>query len=302
MSSDVATPDPRPLGVIYMLLCAACFCLMGIMVRLLVIERGENVFWLGWIRFMLGGLAMWLPSLTGAWPLQINNRGVFVLRGVIGSVGMFMLYLAISLVGLGRGTVLMYLMGVVGAVSGIFILRERPTARLAAAVAIGTAGVLLSCRSGFPRGAEWLPVIGAICSGTTLSLIRLLRRTDSNQVVFFSQGLFGSLLLLPFLCGSRPPHGAASWGLLAVLIASDVAGQLCMNESLARLPVALASSLMLLTPVLSLFAGVGLFAETLAPMQWLGCAMVLGGALLSVAGNRPGASPAAASAEGPVPS
>jgi len=277
------TADPRPLGVVYMILCASFFCLMGIMVRLLVVERHENVFWLGWIRFLLGGLAMWLPSLTGAWPLQVHNRRVFVLRGLIGSTGMFMLYLAIALVGLGRGTVLMYLMGVVGAVSGIWILKEKPTARLAAAVALGTVGVLLSCRSGFPRGAEWLPVIGAVCSGTTLSLVRLLRRTDTNQVVFFSQGLFGTLLLLPFLFTGRPPTSAASWGLLAVLIASDVAGQLCMNESLSRLPVAIASSLMLLTPVLSLLAGVGLFAETLTAWQWVGCGMVLGGALLSVA-------------------
>lgn len=284
MNDAVAEPaDPRPLGVIYMLLCATFFCLMGTMVRLLVVERHENVFWLGWIRFVFGGLAMWLPSRTGAWPLTVHNRKVFWLRGVIGSTGMFMLYLAIALVGLGRGTVLMYLMGVVGAVSGIWILKEKPTARLAAAVVIGTAGVLLSCRSGFPRGAEWLPVIGAVCSGTTLSLVRLLRRTDTNQVVFFSQGLCGSLLLLPFLFTGHPPASAASWGLLAVLIASDVAGQLCMNESLARLPVAIASSLMLLTPVLSLLVGVGVFAETLSAWQWVGCGLVLAGASLSVA-------------------
>ena len=274
--------DPRPLGIVFMVLSASFFSLMGIMVRLLVVNHGENVYWLGWIRFVIGALAMFLPGLAGAWPLKVHNRTVFVLRGVIGSSGMFMLYLAVALVGLGRGTVLLYLMGVVGAVSGIFILKEKPHPLLAAAILLGTAGVLLSCKSGFPHGAEWLPVAGAVCSGTTLSLVRLLRRTDNNQVVFLSQGIFGALLLTPFLFSGKPPTSTGSLGLLAVLIGSDVAGQLCMNESLSRVPVALGASLMLLTPVLSLLAGVGLFAEHLTIVQWVGCFMVLVGALLSV--------------------
>ena len=280
---DIPGPLPTPLGgVLFLVATAMLFALMGVLVRVLVVGRAENVFWIGWIRFVVGALAMLVPALGGAWSLRVRNRPVFVLRGVIGSTGMFLLYVVISSVGLGRGTVLVYLMAVVGAVSGVLILGEKPRPVVVFAVLLGTIGVFLSCRSGFPRGAEWLAVAGALCSGVTLSLVRLLRRTDTNQVVFCSQGVFGSLILLPFLWGAEPPHSVTSWLMIAAMIGADNAGQLCMNEGLARTPVAVGSSLMLLTPILSLFAGVLLFGEALTLVQWLGCGLVLGAAALGV--------------------
>jgi drug/metabolite transporter (DMT)-like permease len=150
------------------------------------------------------------------------------------------------------------------------------------AVALATAGVLLSCRAGIPRDAEWLAVVAAACSGVTLSLVRLLRRTDTNQVVFLSQGLFGTLLLLPFIFTTSPPSETVSWLLVAVMIAADISGQLCMNAGLARMPVATGASLMMLTPILSLVFGVVLFHEWLSPLQWFGCAVVLTASVLAV--------------------
>ncbi len=269
-------------GPLLLIAAALSYCLMGVAVRLLVSVHGEPIAWLGLLRFLLGALAMLLPALFGAWSLRVHNRPVFVLRGLIGAAGMTLLYVAIAEVGLGRGTVLIYLLGVVAAVSGIFILGERLNPRLSVAVGLGAIGVILVADGHLPHGAEWLALLGALCCGITLALIRLLRRTDSNQVVFLSQGLFGTLLLLPFVFAAPMPSTPSSWLLITAMIAADVAGQLTMNAGLARTPVAQGGALLTLTPLLSLAVGYSYFAEPLSALQWLGCGTVLAATVIAL--------------------
>lgn len=271
---------------------------MGMAVRVLVVEYGESVAWLGFLRFGIGALAMLVPALGGAWSLRVRNRPIFVLRGVIGATGMALLYLAIAEVGLGRGTVLVYLMSVVAAVTGIVVLGERLGAQLVLAVGLSSLGVVLLAEGGLPRGAEWLALAGALCSGVTLVLIRLLRRTDSDHVVFFSQGLCGTLVLLPFVVGTPMPVAAASWLVIAGMIAADIVGQLCMSAGLARTPVAQGGALLTLTPLFSLAIGFMYFAEPLSVWQWTGSAIVLAASLVALL-HRP--APASPPTTGPIP-
>jgi len=62
-------------------------------------------------------------------------------------------------------------------------------------VGLATAGVLLCSKAGVPAGWEWLALLGALFGGFTWPFIRILRQTDSNQVSFYSQCLFGLLIL-----------------------------------------------------------------------------------------------------------
>ena len=274
-------------GWLWMVCCALLFSVAGILIKILVVGHGANVFWIGWVRFGLGLLLMTLPGLAGMWSLRVYNRGLFVARGVVGSSGVFLMYVAIAYIGLGRSMVLAYLMGLFGALSGVFILRERPSRLVLGAVVLTTTGVLLSCRARLPWGAEWAALGTAVLSGITLSLVRRLRRTDSVPVVLLSQSLFGTLLLAVPALLSPMPRGAVVWALMLCVGGADVAGQLCMTQGLSRLPVARGAALMMLTPVFSLLAGTALLGEVLVPVQWLGCAMVLAASLLAMV-RRPG--------------
>lgn len=259
---------------------------MGMIVHQLVCVLKTNIFWIGWIRFTLGFLAMLLPAMAGLWSLKIHNRTAFVFRGLFGATGQFILFVVIAMIGLGRGTVLIYLLGVVGAVTGIPILKERPRPIVGVAVLLATSGVLLSCNAGLPVGWEWLALLGAFFCGITLPIVRLLRRTDSNQVTFLSQGLFGTLILLPMLSWQNVPASGTALGLILTMTVLDIFGQLCMNQGFAKLPVARGSALMMLTPVLSLLAGVTLFAEPLNWRQGLGCGIVLLSSFLAISARK----------------
>ena len=265
---------------------AFLFACMGLLVKLCVEQLGVNIFWLGFLRFAIASLIIGIPGHCGAYSLKVNNRPLFVLRGVIGSTGNFLLFVAIALVGLGRGTVLIQLMGVFGALSAIFILHERLSVKLISASVIATLGVFMCCGFSLTSGYEFLALIGAVCSGLTLSFIRKLRQTDNTYVVFFSQCIFGSLLLFIPALMSPVPTQPMAWVLIPSLTLVDIAAQLFMTRGLATTPVAIGGSLLMLSPGLSLLAGLCIFKEPINAIQLSGCLLILVGSFLATTSPR----------------
>lgn len=267
-------------GVLWILASSMLFSSMGATLKVVVIDGDTNVFWVGWIRFVVGVLSMLIPALLGFWSLRVINRKAFLFRGFWGAIGQFLLYAAIAYVGLGRGTVLTYLMVGVAVISAWLILAERPSRTAMFGCCLGLVGVFLGCEGGFPMSYEWLGLGAAIGSGLAITYIRLLRRTDSSQVIFLSQGIFGSLLLIPFLFHAPFPQSQV-WSIILLLCLLDIGGQLCLNQGLGTLSVSRSAILMLLSPILSLLAGNYFLEEVLSSWQWAGCALVLLASVLS---------------------
>lgn len=269
-------------GEAWLVLCAVLQVCMGSLVVHLVSHRQADLPWMVAIRFLIGLGLMVLPALAGHWNLRIHNRTAFVGRGVFGAACMLVYFIVINHVGLGRGTVLANLAAVFATFAAIPLLKEWPRPAAWLAVGLATLGVLGCSASGVPAGWEWLALLGALFGGLTFPFIRKLRQTDSNQVAFLSQCVFGLVMVLPFLQLARCPVTAPVWGLMLGMIACDIASQFCLSHGLATVPVARGTTILLLIPVLSLLAGVALFSEHLSLRQWLSCGLVLAAAALAV--------------------
>jgi drug/metabolite transporter (DMT)-like permease len=241
-----------------------------------------DVFWMAWIRYLLGLGVVVVPAWSGVWSLHVQNRSAFAWRGVLGCLSLFGLLLVIDKVGLGRGTVLINLSAVFATLAAIPLLHERPRPVVSVAVVCATVGVMLCSQTGWPSGWEWCALAGACFSGLTLPFIRILRRTDSNVVSLYAQCLFGALLLLPFLSMERFPGAASTIALIVAMAACDILGQFCLSPGLKSVPVARSTVILMLTPITSLLAGVFLFSEILTGRQWLGCATVLLSSILVI--------------------
>mgnify|MGYP001321850806 FL=1 len=267
---------------------AVCFALMGVTVKQAVTVGGVNIFQLGMIRFLAATVGVSLPALCGAWSLRVVNRKYFLLRGFFGAAGNFLMFAVIVLVGLGRGTVMMQLMGIFGALSALFLLRETMSLRLLAAVAAASAGVVLCAGLRWPSTFEWLAVGGALCSGLGLTFIRKLNRTDNLHVIFFSQSICGLTLMAIPACFVGFPSGWAAWSAGLLVTFFDVAGQYFMTHGMVRTPVAVTGALLMLSPVVSLSIGYAVYCEILDGPQLAGCILILGGGLLAVCRRTPG--------------
>jgi drug/metabolite transporter (DMT)-like permease len=274
-------------GEAWLVLCAVLQVCMGSLVVHLVSDRQADLPWMVAVRFLLGLGLMILPALAGHWSLRVHNRAAFVGRGVFGAAGMLVYFIVINKVGLGRGTVLANLAAVFATFAAIPLLKEWPRPAAWFAVVLATLGVLGCSTSGIPAGWEWLALLGALFGGLTFPFIRKLRQTDSNQISFLSQCVFGLVMVLPFLQLARCPVNVDIWGLMLGMIACDIASQFCLSHGFASVPVAKGTTILLLIPVLSLLAGVGLFGEHLSLRQWLSCVLVLAAAALAVIARAP---------------
>ncbi len=283
-ASSTLTQRNRTLqaGEAWLVLCAVLQVCMGGLVVHLVSHRHADLPWMVAIRFLIGLGVVILPGLTGRWSLRVHNRAAFVGRGVFGAANMLVYFIVINHVGLGRGTVLANLAAVFATFAAIPLLKEWPRPVAWLAVVLATLGVLGCSASGVPSGWEWLALLGALFGGMTFPFIRKLRQTDSNQIAFLSQCVFGLSMVAPFLRLAQWPGTADIWGLMLAMIVCDIASQFCLSHGLASVPVARGMTILLLMPVLSLLAGVVLFGEHLSLRQWLSCVLVLAAAALAV--------------------
>ena len=243
-----------------------------------------------------------LPVLACIWWVQRRSdrrnrreRWLAVASGVILAVDLALWHESIALVGAGLGTVIANVQVVFVAITAWLLFGERLTAgRIAMIVAI-LGGVALTSGLARPDAYGANPVAGAIIgliAGVCYSAFILVYREANRTVGPASGPLFDStagmiagalacaLFDRHFALGiSRTAHG---W-LAALAIGSQVVGWLLIGQALPSLPAVEMSVLLLVQPIFTVLWGVALFAEHLSMLQWLGCAIVLGGvATLSI--------------------
>lgn len=227
-----------------------------------------------------------------------RERYLALAAGVFFAIDLVLWHHAIASVGAGIATVLGNLQVVFVGVLAWWLLHERPSARLVAAVPVVLVGVVLI--SGVVGAGAYGddPVMGVVYGlGTSVAYagFLLLLRQGSRDLrraagPLFDATLVGAVLsaaMGPFAGGldlvpSWPGHG---W-LLTLAITSQVVGWLLIAVSLPRVPAALTSVILLLQPVASVLLSAAVLDERPSPVQLLGCAIVLAGVLAATAGRR----------------
>jgi drug/metabolite transporter (DMT)-like permease len=197
-----------------------------------------------------------------------------------------------------NATVLTNLTPVVVTLVAWLAFRQRPRLGFVAAVLLAVAGAWLMAAARGGRPGPDPPLGDALSLVTALWYALYLvsvgvarRRAGAARVMFWSTLLSAPLLLVAALAMDERliPASAAGWAACAGLGLVHVAGQGTIAWSLGRLPATLASVVVLVQPVVAAVLGWLLFAESLSPLQALGGAVALAGAVLA---QRAGGNPA----------
>ncbi|HEX6936523.1 MAG TPA: DMT family transporter [Actinomycetes bacterium] len=218
--------------------------------------------------------------------------------GVFFALDLVLWHHAIASVGAGIGTVLGNLQVVFVGLIAWWLLHERPSARLVAAVPVVLLGVVLI--SGVVGSGAYGddPAMGVVFGiGTSIAYagFLLLLREGSRDLRRSAGPLFDATLVAAVLSAAMGPVAggvdlAPSWPahgwLFALAITSQVVGWLLIAVSLPRVPAALTSVILLLQPVASVGLSAAVLDERPSPVQLLGCAIVLGGVVAATAARR----------------
>jgi drug/metabolite transporter (DMT)-like permease len=229
-------------GFLYLLAAALFFSLMSVCVKLAGARLpAEEIILARAVVSLVLSYAVIRRSRLSA---RGNARGLLVLRGVLGSCGLYCFFWAVTLLPLAEVTTIHHVNPILTALLAAIVLRERVTWGLAAAIGISLAGVVVVARPQFVFGgtepldsfAVALALGGALFSAAAYVTVRRLRTSDHPSVIVLYFPLVATPVFLPLALRVwvwPTPH---EWlALLGVGVATQIA-QVCLTEGLGRTP------------------------------------------------------------------
>ena len=108
-------------GTCLILFSAVMFSAMSCLVKTI---SEVNVFTATFMRFAVGLLILCMFALTGRTHLQFSNWRLLLLRGFLGSFGVYITYLTIIKVGVSKSTVILYSYPIFASLFSAYFLRN----------------------------------------------------------------------------------------------------------------------------------------------------------------------------------
>ncbi len=254
------------------------FALMAVLVKAIPnVSSYQTTFF----RFAIGLGIIGILSLFGIVKLQFNDKKNLFWRGLVGGIAVYLFYLAILKLGVGKGSVYIYSYPIFATLFSMLILKEKVERIKFVVIFISFAGlVLLSLGGGKDSLAgmgiyELIAIAGSVITGLAVVFVKKLHDSDNSYAIFFSQCIVGFwLFLVP--SGVTQAKGNLSELLLLVLVGLVATiGQLCMTEGYRYVNVATGSLLQSLVPVFNLLSGWLIFHEQFTGIEMIGAFVIV---------------------------
>jgi len=280
------------LGILLKVLSALAFTLMsaGLKVVSAAYPTGELVFFRS--AFALVPLLAWL-GWQGGLVDAIRTRDIrgHVLRGIIGSCGMFSGFVALSYLPLHDAIAIGYAAPLIVVALAALVLKETVRAYRWTAVGIGFAGVLIMlsphlAAEASRRTAEaaaltgaLFALLGAFCSaGATIQVRRLTLTERTGAIVFYFSLLTTALGLSTIVLGWTLPS-PPDFALLVLIGVLGGIGQILLTQSYRYADASIIAPFEYTTMIWALLFGWFVFGEMPTAAVLAGAAIVAGAGL-----------------------
>jgi len=261
------------------------FALMAVLVKAIPnVSSYQTTFF----RFAVGLGIIGILSLFGVINLKFNDKKNLFWRGLVGGAAVYLFYLAIIKLGVGKGSVYIYSYPIFATLFSMLILKEKVEPIKFVVIFISFAGlVLLSVGGG--KGSldglgiyELIAIIGSVTTGLAVVFVKKLHDSDNSYAIFFSQCIVGFwMFLIP--SGVTQSKGNLNELLLLVLVGIVATiGQLFMTEGYRYVNVATGSLLQSMVPVFNLLSGWFIFHEQFNTIEMTGAFIIVSSCFILV--------------------
>jgi drug/metabolite transporter (DMT)-like permease len=220
-----------------------------------------------------------------------NAPGWLFLRGLLGSVGLYCYFYALTLLPLPEATTIHHVNPVLTALLAAMVLRERVGWALAVALVVSLAGVVVVARPqslmGEPTGldpfAVGVALVGAAFSAAAYVTVRYLRDRDDPLVVVLWYPLVSTPLFLPLALRVWMWPRPHEWLVLLALGVTTQIAQICLTRGLHRLPAGRGTAVGYVQIAFAMVWSVVIFGEPVDAMALGGAGLVVLGIVILVA-------------------
>jgi len=264
-------------GILLTLGSVVFFALMAVLVKAIPnVSSYQTTFF----RFAIGVGIMGLLSLFGIVNLKFNDKKNLFWRGLVGGIAVYLFYLAIIKLGVGKGSVYIYSYPIFATLFSMLILKEKVEPIKFIVIFISFAGLILLSLGG--KGGlggmgiyELVAIAGSITTGLAVVFVKKLHDNDNSYAIFFSQCIVGFwMFLIP--SGTTQAKGNLTELLLLVLVGIIATiGQLFMTEGYRYVNIATGSMLQSMVPVFNLLSGWLIFHEQFTTIEMSGAFVIV---------------------------
>lgn len=178
-------------------------------------------------------------------PKPGNLRRV-LLRGILGSGGIFCYFFAIGEIGAGLATLLYCTYPIPTAIFAVLFLGETASWRLGAAVVLELAGLWFVVGHGVDLGQAsatgmGIALAGSIIAGAALATVRHLRGSEDAWLITIYFMAVGAVISTPALASGWPPWSPGLVGVLLGVIVTSAGGQWLLHHGLGFVPASVGS-------------------------------------------------------------
>ncbi|HZL12313.1 MAG TPA: DMT family transporter [Prolixibacteraceae bacterium] len=264
-------------GILLTLGSVVFFALMAVLVKIIPnVSSYQTTFF----RFAIGLGIVGILAFFGVINLRFNDRKNLFWRGLIGGIAVYLFYLTIIKLGVGKGSVYIYSYPIFATLFSMIMLKEKVEPVKLVVIFISFGGlVLLSVGGGNSLDGmgiyELIGIAGSITTGLAVVFVKKLHDSDNSYAIFFSQCIMGFwLFLIP--SGVTQAKGNLSELLLLVLVGVVATiGQLFMTEGYRYVNVATGSLFQSMVPVFNLFSGWLIFHEQFSTVEMTGAFVIV---------------------------
>jgi len=270
--------SPNLKGILLTLGSVFMFALMAILVRAI---PHVSSFHSSFVRFTIGLAIIGVLAMFKLIPLKFRDRKNLFLRGIIGGIAVYLFYLSIIRLGVGKGSAYVYSYPAFATLMSMWILKEKVEAIKFIPIACSIGGIILLSLGGTNKqGAilgwnELIAIAASLTTALAVVYVKKLHNSDNSYAIFFAQSIIGFWL---FLIPSGLTQGQGnSFDLTILIILGLVAtlGQLAMTEGYRYVNVATGSLFQSLVPVLNLLSGYFIFQEQFTATESMGAIVII---------------------------
>ncbi|MEX1368485.1 MAG: DMT family transporter [Nannocystaceae bacterium] len=276
-------------GYVFLLGAAFFFSVMTVCVKLAGARLPAEQIILA--RAVIGlGLSAWAVRRTGLRPWG-NATGLLLLRGVLGSGGLYCFFYAVTVLPLSEVTTIHYVNPVVTALLAAALLGERIGRWLVVALAVSLSGVLVVARPQMIFGgaqtldpaAVGIALLGATLAAGAYVTVRRLGKTDAPMVVVLWFPLVATPLFLPLALRVWVWPSPTEWLVLAGVGVSTQIAQVLLTRGLHLLPAGRGTAVGYVQIAFAMGWSALLFHERVDAMELGGAALVVLGTTILLA-------------------
>jgi len=281
ISNTIASLSPFSPGLTYMILSAGSFCLMTVFVKLagITLPTIQVVFVRGLFTLLATSVLIYREEVYAFG----SHKMLLIMRGVSGTLALFLVYESIKRFPLSEATVIQYLFPIFTALVAPLIISEAVNKKVFGAILIGLTGVytvldfpFLIKTTNISMYSIGIAITGSFLTSVAYVLVRKATKVNEHPlVVMFYFPLFTVPMCLPFLISNWVHPSPEVWGYLFLVGICTQSGQFFLTHGYKELPAAEAAPLSYVQVPFAMIMGAIFFDEIITINFIIGSTLVL---------------------------